>query len=105
VATTCSSVIGLLAWLFKRGDARIQKRDLLLRALKGLAADEKAVLKEHRDKGMKSMMHSFGNGAAMGLVRKGVMYIPSPVHRPGSISINVTDEAWDLLCQHPELLE
>lgn len=104
LATTVSWILGLLAWIFRLG-ARVQTKDPTRDVLGRLSADEKAVLREHVESGRKSMIHSLGNGAAFGLVHKGIMYQPSPFGRPGSISMNITDEAWDYLQKHPSLLD
>lgn len=82
-----------------------RRRDSSLReSFSDLSQDEKTLLNEHLKNGTKSMLHPIGSGTAHGLVKKGIMFVPSPVGRPGVIAFNIRDDAWTYLKKHPALL-
>jgi hypothetical protein len=105
-------IFGLLLRLLDRVRSHLmtkqqvsQQDQSLIQRLRSMSGDEKAVICEYVQQDKKSLFQHIGNGAAMGLVRKGILYQPAQIRRGMETPLNLDDDVWNYLKKHPRLLK
>jgi hypothetical protein len=77
-----------------------------LQILRTLSPVERERLRMYLKDNTTTLNFRYGAGVPMGLVRKGILYLPSEVSIGGDqFAFNVSPWAWELLKKHPDLVK
>lgn len=100
------TVVGdTMNWFRRRRSVAAASRHLI-RRLHSLREDEKQILRFYIAKQTRTNKLRIDDGVVQGLAADGIVFLAAPVgHFFDGIAYNITDEAWDYLQLHPELLK